>query len=47
MPAEELARHLSIKGETTLEAAAATGVGVFATLKAIAREVLLDLRRRR
>lgn len=47
MPAEELARHLSIKGEPTLEAAAATGAGVFETLKAIAREVLLDLRRRR
>jgi signal recognition particle receptor subunit beta len=47
MPAGELARQLSIKGEPTLEAAAATGAGVFETLKAIAREVLLDLRRRR
>lgn len=47
MPAGELARHLSIKGEPTLEAAAATGAGVFETLKAIAREVLLDLRRSR
>ncbi len=47
MPAGELARQLSIKGEPTLEAAAATGAGVFETLKAIAREVLLDLRRRK
>jgi signal recognition particle receptor subunit beta len=47
MPAGELSRQLSIKGEPTLEAAAATGAGVFETLKAIAREVLLDLRRRR
>lgn len=47
MPAEELCRQLSIKGEPTLEAAAATGAGVFETLKAIAREVLLDLRRRK
>ena len=47
MPAGELSRQLSIKGEPTLEAAATTGAGVFETLKAIAREVLLDLRRRR
>lgn len=47
LPAGDLARELSIKGEPTLEAAAATGAGVFETLKAIAREVLLDLRRRR
>ncbi|HVE64982.1 MAG TPA: gliding-motility protein MglA [Thermoanaerobaculia bacterium] len=47
LPAGELVRHLSIKGEPTLEAAAATGAGVFETLKAIAREVLLDLRRRK
>ncbi len=47
LPADELARHLSIKGEPTVQAAAATGAGVFETLKAIAREVLLDLRRRK
>lgn len=47
LPAGELVRHLAIKGEPTLEAAAATGAGVFETLKAIAREVLLDLRRRK
>jgi len=47
LPAEELRRSLAIKGESTLEATAATGAGVFETLKAIAREVLLDLRKRR
>ncbi len=47
MPAAELSRRLAIKGEPTLEATAATGAGVFETLKAIARLVLLDLRKRR
>jgi mutual gliding-motility protein MglA len=47
MPAAELSRLLTIKGEPTLEATAATGAGVFETLKAIARLVLLDLRKRR
>jgi len=47
LPAEELRRRLAIKGESTLEATAATGAGVFETLRAIAREVLLDLRKRR
>jgi hypothetical protein len=47
MPAAELSRRLAIKGEPTLEATAVTGRGVFETLKSIAREVLLDLRRRR
>ena len=47
MPADELARRLVIKGEPALEATAATGAGVFETMKAIARLVLLDLRKRR
>jgi signal recognition particle receptor subunit beta len=47
MPAAELSRRLAIKGEPTLEATAATGAGVFETLKSIARLVLLDLRKRR
>ncbi|HEX9304753.1 MAG TPA: GTPase domain-containing protein [Thermoanaerobaculia bacterium] len=47
IPAAELSRLLTIKGEPTLEATAATGAGVFETLKAIARLVLLDLRKRR
>ncbi len=47
VPAAELTRRLAIKGEPTLEATAVTGAGVFETLKSIAREVLLDLRKRR
>ncbi len=47
MPADELTRRLAIRGEPTLEATAVTGAGVFETLKAIAREVLLDLRKRK
>ncbi len=47
LPADELKRRLQIKGEPTFEATAATGAGVFETLKGIAREVLLDLRKRR
>jgi signal recognition particle receptor subunit beta len=41
--AEELYRQLNIKGEPTFEASAPTGVGVFETLKAIAKLVLLEL----
>ncbi|HEV8231683.1 MAG TPA: GTPase domain-containing protein [Thermoanaerobaculia bacterium] len=46
LPTEELWRRLNIKGEPTLEASATTGYGVLETLKAAAREVLMDLRRR-
>jgi hypothetical protein len=46
LPAGELWRHLNIKGEPTIEATAPTGRGVLETLKAAAREVLMDLRRR-
>ena len=47
LPADELRRLLAIKDEPTFEATAATGAGVFETLKGIAREVLLDLRKRK
>jgi signal recognition particle receptor subunit beta len=47
LPADELRARLSIKGEPMFEATAVTGAGVFETLKGIAREVLLDLRKRR
>jgi mutual gliding-motility protein MglA len=47
LPADELIRRLSIKGEPVFEAVAVTGAGVFETLKGIAREVLLDLRKRK
>jgi hypothetical protein len=46
LPAGELWRRLNIKGEPTIEATAPTGHGVLETLKAAAREVLMDLRRR-
>jgi signal recognition particle receptor subunit beta len=47
LPADELRRLLAIKDEPTFEATATTGAGVFETLKGIAREVLLDLRKRK
>ena len=47
VPADELRKLLAIKDEPTFEATATTGAGVFETLKGIAREVLLDLRKRR
>ena len=47
LPADELRQLLAIKDEPTFEATATTGAGVFETLKGIAREVLLDLRKRK
>ncbi len=46
VPAEEMYRLLNIKGEPTFEATAPTGVGVFETLKAIAKLVLLELKKK-
>jgi mutual gliding-motility protein MglA len=46
VPTDELWRRLNIKGEPTVEACARNGEGVLETLKAAAREVLMDLRRR-
>ena len=43
---KELYRKLNIKREPTFEAVAPTGAGVFDTLKAVARQVLMDLRKR-
>ena len=43
---DEMYRRLNIKGEPTFEATATTGAGVFDTLKAVARLVLADLRRK-
>ncbi len=45
MPVEELKKELLIKGEPVLEAVAPQGVGVLATLKAAARQVLIELRK--
>ena len=45
MPAEQLTKLLLVKGEPVFEAVATQGVGVLETLKAIARQVLVELRK--
>jgi len=45
MPADEMYQQLNIKGEPTFEAVAPQGVGVFETLKAVAKLVLLELKK--
>jgi signal recognition particle receptor subunit beta len=45
MPVEELTNELLVKGEPVLEAVATQGVGVLPTLKAVARQVLVELRK--
>jgi signal recognition particle receptor subunit beta len=45
VPVEDLAAELQRKGEPVVEAVAATGVGVFDTLKAVAKQVLTELRK--
>ena len=45
LPVETLARELLRKGEPVLEAVAATGEGVFETLKEVARQVLVELKK--
>ncbi|MFN6964357.1 MAG: GTP-binding protein [Pyrinomonadaceae bacterium] len=45
IPADELSAELQIKGEPVFEAVAATGDGVFDTLKAVAKQVLTELRK--
>ena len=44
--ADEMYRQLNYKGEPTFEATAPTGVGVFDTLKAVAKQVLMELRKK-
>jgi hypothetical protein len=39
-------RQLNYKGEPTFEATAPMGVGVFDTLKAVAKQVLMELRKK-
>ena len=46
MSVEELTSKLQIKGEPVLEASAIEGKGVFQTLKAAAKLILIDLRQR-
>ena len=45
VPAEDLAAELQKKGEPVIEAVASTGQGVFDTLKAVAKQVLTELRK--
>jgi signal recognition particle receptor subunit beta len=44
-PAEQLQRMLLVKGEPVFEAVATRGTGVVETLKGIARQVLVELRK--
>ena len=44
LPPEELRRHLLFDGEPVFEAVAVKGIGVFDTLKAVARLVLMRLK---
>ncbi len=46
LPAEEIYRQLNIKGEPTFEAVAMSGTGVFDTLKAVAKLVLTELKKK-
>jgi len=45
VPVEQLVKQLQIKGEPYFEASAVKGVGVFDTLKAIAKLVLNELKK--
>ena len=45
VPTDELAAELLRKGEPVFEATASQGVGVFDTLKAVAKQVLTELRK--
>ncbi|HYK87608.1 MAG TPA: ADP-ribosylation factor-like protein [Acidobacteriota bacterium] len=45
MPADHLKKLLLVKGEPVFEAVATKGAGVLETLKAIARQVLIELRK--
>ena len=46
LPVEELYRVLNYKREPTFEAVAPTGKGVFDTLKSVAKQILVELRKR-
>jgi mutual gliding-motility protein MglA len=45
MPLEDMSQQLLVKGEPVIEAVATQGVGVLTTLKAVARQVLVELRK--
>ena len=46
VPVDEMYRILNYKREPTFEAVATTGVGVFDTLKSVAKQILIELRKR-
>ncbi len=46
VPADEMYRILNYKREPTFEAVATTGIGVFDTLKAVAKLILIELRKK-
>ncbi len=46
MPVEEMYRMLNYKREPTFEGVATDGLGVFETLKAVAKQILIELRQR-
>jgi mutual gliding-motility protein MglA len=46
MPADEMYRMLNFKREPTFEAVATNGRGVFETLKSVAKQILIELRKK-
>lgn len=46
MPVEQMVGELQLKGEPVIEAIATDGTGVFQSLKAVSKMVLVDLRKR-
>jgi mutual gliding-motility protein MglA len=46
LPADEMYRQLNFKSEPTFEAVAMNGTGVFDTLKAVAKQVLTELKKK-
>jgi signal recognition particle receptor subunit beta len=46
LAADEMYRQLNYKGEPTFEAIAMNGTGVFDTLKAVAKQVLTELKKK-
>ncbi|MCZ6726768.1 MAG: gliding-motility protein MglA [Acidobacteria bacterium] len=46
MPTDEMYRMLNYKREPTFEASATTGFGVFETLKSVAKQILIELRKK-
>ncbi|HVR41892.1 MAG TPA: ADP-ribosylation factor-like protein [Thermoanaerobaculia bacterium] len=46
LPVDEMYRQLNTRGEPTFEAVAMNGTGVFDTLKAVAKQVLTELKKK-